>query len=467
VAVGTIADVMPLLDENRLLVRMGLKELEKGETFTSRALLHLLKVTGKGKTGKIDSSTIGFTVAPRINAAGRMENAQTALKLFLSDSEKEVAENAATLCRLNQTRQEEEARILREAVEQAEERSKSDKILVLASDNWHCGVIGIVASRITEKYGKPSILISFQESGEGKGSGRSVKGFHLAAALQDCQELLIKYGGHEMAAGLSIRKEKVDAFRQKINQIAKELPNAFSVPTLDVECAVGAEDLTLDQVDQLQLLEPYGTANPSPLFLLSSAILTDVQCLGEKHTKLVIQSGNSRFAALLFGHSRKSLDLVVGDQVDLVFSLNRNEYRSTVSLQLLVRDIRLSQQTIRPSERSDLARILSGEVSHQKDWMPVREDFAAVYRWLKYHTSLGDGYCSVRQLLSAFPTLGYVKIQLALQILVQAGLVVLESGDFSVDLFRFSLPATDRKVSLESTPLYCFLTDSSHESVGF
>ena len=284
-AIGTVADVMPVSDENRLIISMGLRRMETDCRLGLQALSDAVaagKERGSSKPKQINSSFIGYVIAPRMNAAGRVSCASIAVDLLLSDSLDRAQELAQELCRLNTERQVEENRICEEAYRKIDDLSEEEKrcVLVLDDDTWHQGIIGIVSSRITERYGLPSILISYDGAMEGtpsasdmgKGSGRSLKGLNLVEALTHCEDLLARYGGHELAAGLSIRRGDVGAFRRQINEYAYKMLNGEPIcHTLDADCQVEINDLTMKLARELDYLEPFGISNPIPGFVMRDA----------------------------------------------------------------------------------------------------------------------------------------------------------------------------------------------------
>lgn len=463
VAIGTVADVMPLLDENRLLVSMGLGMLSKNRRPAIAMLLEEASRGGRSEqSSAVTSTTISYTIAPRINAAGRMDRADKAVELFLSPDPGRIRAAAAELCEINRRRQEEENRIAEEAVELIEsENLTADpglRVLVLAKDGWNAGVIGIVASRIAERYGLPTILITF-DGDQGKGSGRSIKGLNLVEALADSQGLLTKFGGHELAAGLSIRRSKLDEFRRRINEYAcgKITDRSQMTPQLTVEFPVQPTDLTLMQAEQLRLLEPYGAANPSPHFLLTEAKVTEITELAGKHTKMTVRKDGIAFVALCFGSKRENLDVVCGDTIDLVFQLSVNSFRGIESVQLIVRDFRPSGLRISDEDINRAEMILSGGRYRRSDgYLPNRDDFAAVYLFLKHRIGQNrDPYISSREMLSALaPGIGYCKLHIILEVLLQTGLIGLSGGSIPSDIAAYTLPAVKQKIDLEKSPLY-------------
>lgn len=462
VAIGTISDVMPLLDENRLFVSMGLHQLSKNPRPCVRCLLEEAnRRSGRTEAVKstVTSSMIGFTVAPRINAAGRMDRADKAVRLFLSSDPEEIRAAASELCDINKMRQDEENRIVDEAVSMIEALpyDPNRRVLVLSSDHWNSGVIGIVSSRITDRYGLPSILITF-DGEDGKGSGRSVKGLNLVEALADSDDLLIKFGGHELAAGLSIKRENLDAFVKRINGFVlhKLADGENLMPALTVEFPVKAEDLTLAQADQLRILEPFGPGNPIPQFLLQNARVSEITDLSGKHTKLSVRANGLTFVALFFGCPRATLDLVCGDTVDLVFQLSINEFRGNQTVQLIVKDFRTAGAQIRPEEIRLAQEILDGKSYCESDGiLPCRDDFARIYLYLRHRSVQGrDKYISSREFLSAYPDIGYVKLHLILEVLVETGLISLDGGSIASDLAVYRLSPVRQKIDLEKSELY-------------
>lgn len=354
IAIGTIADVMPIVGENRYIAAMGINRLKNTDNLGLRALMESCGVISEGVTvKKINSSTVGYVLAPRINAAGRIRNAKMAVELLLSKDPAQAKELADGLCDINRERQATELKIFEQATAQLK-NYKHDSVYVLNSDGWHQGVIGVVASRITEKYMLPSILFSF-DGDIGKGSGRSVKGFSIMEALKACDDLLIEYGGHELAAGLTIERSKLDEFRRRINEYAKEkLTDDLVCPPIEIDSEISAENITLRQAKELLLLEPFGLQNPVPLFLLKNAKIIEAAPLaGGKHVKLRLKTKNSDkiLGAVYFGMQYNELPFKNGDVCDLAFTLEVNEYRGLCEPKMFVRYIRPAE-----SEEADAAK---------------------------------------------------------------------------------------------------------------
>ncbi len=462
VAMGTVADVMPLVDENRLLVSMGLSVMNKRPR---PGVTALLAAAGRGdkRPNGVTASAISFVIAPRINAAGRIDSAQRAVGLFLSESVEETDRIAAELCEINRERQAEENRIIEEAEAKikAECDLENDKIIVLADDHWHHGVIGIVASRITERFGLTSILISFD--GEvGKGSGRSIKGINLVDALTDSADLLVKFGGHELAAGLSVERDKLPLFRRRINEyVKKHLPDAEDAAGIDVDCELPSSCISLETADSIACLEPYGIANPTPLFLLKGATLRSVMQLGEKHAKLTLEKDGLLITALRFGKARRELEFYAGDKLDLLFNLTVNEFRGVRSAQLVIKALRLAEGSF---DIDDAARLRYEEIMNgasferSEDILPTRDDIAPIYLWFKRHYgNTRDDVTGIRELLSQFnsmPRMHYVKLRVILHILHECGIVTIDYMGDNGENLRYSVNFVKNKVDTEKAPTY-------------
>ncbi|MBO5040077.1 MAG: single-stranded-DNA-specific exonuclease RecJ [Clostridia bacterium] len=464
-ALGTVADVMPLVGENRLIVSMGLSYMERSPRPGLSALLDAVDA-GKAPTKKrkMTSSVIGFTVAPRINAAGRMASASRAAELFLSRNTDEIREIAEELCQTNTQRQNEENKIVDSLKERIEaELALGSPVIVLDDTGWKHGVIGIVSSRITEKYGKPSIIISF-EDGIGKGSGRSVKGMNLVEALLHCSDLLEKFGGHELAAGLTIKEENLSAFKIKLNEYAKEaLGGEASVPTLELDFELSPSEMTLTQAEELDLIEPCGVGNPQPSFYCPSLTVLEVTSMGQgRHTKYLLDGNGKRISSVYFGSSPEELGFSPSDKVDIAFKLGVNEFRGVRSEQILLRDIRRAdeQSVEREKEYDGYMSILDG-VTPANEELPVRADFVSTYLHLKRSTPDNGVEVSLRSLLHSLKPINggemsYIKLRLVLDVLNESGVIILgkEEGEKGSESIRIRVPHIETKVDLEKSCIY-------------
>ncbi len=461
-ALGTIGDVMPLIGENRQIVRYGLRRMTEKPRPALTALLHEA-ASEKGSTpSPVNAGTISYTLAPRINAAGRMEHADRALELFLAPDE-EVASYAKHLCELNRFRQEEENRMLA-LVEAQLTGSSPEAAIVIAGDNFNSGIIGIVASRLTERYQKPVFLISFD--GEiGKGSGRSPACVDLVKLLEGCADLLVKYGGHSMAAGLTIERGSLEAFRQRFTEAVKEAGGHIPSPRL-YDLNVTPAQMTLRQAKELRLLEPFGAGNPQPLFCWKNAAVEQVIAMGEKHTKLFCRGEGITHQVLFFGQPREKLDLFSGDRIDLLVELSLNYFRGNTSVQLICREWKHSEGVFLPSEEelSFCRRLLSGGgvsdlslTTLSLEDIPERQDCGVVYLYLRKKMGYGRRELfSLRCLLAAAEgKMSLIKLTLALRLLSDSGLLC-HSGD---DPLVLLLPQAAEKVDLTALPLYCTLSE--------
>ena len=473
VAIGTVADVMPVRGENKIIIKYGLSRIENSERPGLRALMEAVaaptddKPTPKKKR-KISSGFIGFTIAPRINAAGRVRTADIAVELFLSEDMEHARPLAEQLCIANKERQAQENEITQEAYAkiEAEHDFERNPVIVLSSDHWHHGVIGIVSSRITEHFGLPSILISFegsQTTGEeavGKGSGRSIKGMNLVDALVYSSDHLVKFGGHELAAGLSVTRASLPAFCEAVNAYAREkLTDEALQPTLDADMELSPREVTLALAEELLLLEPYGIGNATPVFCLRDVTLTECTPIsGGKHTRMVVSRDGTSLQAMFFSCSQSELNLFVGDKIDLAFTVDINEYRGRRSVQLIVKDARLAEsETVRQAQqRERFDAIWNGEAFEEDDVIPSRDDFAAVYTLVRRNVRGGVEELSLRALLTQvrlFPggeQMGYVKLKFIIKILQELNLVGIEETE--EEYYRFELYYT-AKTDLEKSNL--------------
>jgi len=330
VCVGTISDIVPLVDENRVITKLGLKLVEVTKNIGLKTLIELSGYK------KIDSSTISFGIAPRINACGRMGHTEEALKLFLTENEQEAREIALKLNEYNAKRQEIEKKIFDEAVEQIEQNN-DDEVIVLGKENWHNGVIGI-----TDLYFKPSILICFEEE-MGKGSGRSIPGFDLYEALSNCNKNIKRFGGHSMAIGITVEKEKFENFKKDFIKYAHNSDINDIIPVINIDEEVALKDISVRDVAELKLLEPFGEANKTPLFLLKNLKIHSIRALSEgKHLKLSLKDDNYWIDSIGFNLGHLSEEYRIGDKVDIVGTLEINQYNGRESIQINMKDIRKS-----------------------------------------------------------------------------------------------------------------------------
>lgn len=439
VAIGTVADVMPLGRENRYLVQMGLKMLEDSPRPGIAALMRESGVADR----KLSASTIGFSLAPRLNATGRLGQAGTAVKLLMSTDERTASMLAAELCELNRRRQSIENEIWQEA-NALIEGTAPDAPIVLASDKWHQGVIGIAASRLAEQYSLPAIMICL--SGDvGKGSCRSYGGFNLFEALSACSEHLIGFGGHALAAGLNIRSDKLDDFRAALcDYYRRNRPQELPVVQCDMLICDPAM-LSMENVEALDLLEPYGSGNPKPVLCMCGVELESLSAVGNgKHLRIRVSLRSQCFEGIFFSHTAQELGLSEGDLIDVAFTPQINEFRGHRSVQLLVTAIR------RHEGRELCSAILADAES--VSWActqhcPDRADFVRVWRMLEKRAAPLDG--DLDAVLSVCPAgMEHERYCLCLMALLESGLLSPGSGG---DILGAYISTISGKADLEAT----------------
>ncbi len=335
VCVGTISDIVPLVDENRVIAKLGLMLVKQTKNIGLRSIIN-----SSGYT-KIDSNTISFGVAPRINACGRMGKAKEALNLLLSTDIYEVNELTQKLNDHNKERQETEKAIFENAVEKIEkENLNQNKAIILGGENWHHGVIGIVSSKITDMYFKPSILLSFEEDGIGKGSGRSIPGFDLHEALMQCLDTIEKFGGHSMAVGITIRKDKLEEFRKEFEEIAEKNEIDKIIPIINIDAKINLNEIDKEMVESIKQLEPFGEANKMPIFAFKNLKIDSIRALsGGKHLKLTLKNNNNIINAIGFNIGHLAEEYLIGDKVDVAGVLEINTFGGVDNLQINIKDI--------------------------------------------------------------------------------------------------------------------------------
>lgn len=334
VCIGTISDIVPLVDENRVIAKLGLKLIAQTRNIGLKALLEVIGFKN------IDSTTISFGVAPRINACGRMGDEQVALDLFLEKDYDKAKKLAIKLNEYNIERQTIEKRIFDEATEKIEKNEKDKACIIVGSEGWHHGIIGIVASKVTEMYFKPSILICF-EGNDGKGSGRSIPGFDLHDALMECSDYLEKFGGHSMAVGVTVNRDKFELFKNKFEEYAKSHDIDKIIPVINIDSELSLKDIDIDSVKSLQKLEPYGEANKMPVFMIRNLKINSIRALSEgKHLKLTLKDDGYMINAIGFNMGNLSNEYLIDDKVDVIGNLDINSFNGNESIQLILKDIR-------------------------------------------------------------------------------------------------------------------------------
>lgn len=472
-AVGTIADVMPVIDENRLIVSLGLHQLES----PARPGLEALMEAASNRKGsddtrrKITSGMVGFGIAPRINAAGRISDATIAVNLLLEQDPQKATALAEELCEINRQRQIEENRIAQQAYEMIEDTVdlEKDLVIVLDSDDWHQGIIGIVSSRITERYGLPSILVSFSGNlgdvnpmDDGKGSGRSVKGMNLVDALNYCEDLLIKYGGHELAAGLTVKRANLDEFRKKINEYARlhTAEEGFKI-RMEADCALNMSDLTMELAEELSLLEPFGVGNSTPVFVMKNVNVKRITNIGAgKHSRLLLEKDGICITALYFGVPEGELGFESGDVIDVLFHVDINDYKNVRSVQMILQDARVAEvftTALRQQKQRYEDIRAGGEFRLAEDVLPDRDDFARVYKILRREFRAGNCIINQRDLMrlingapDALP-MNYIKLKYILRIMNE--LKICEVVELDRDIYRYQICFNASKTSIDKSSI--------------
>ena len=456
-AVGTVADVMQMSGENRTIVARGLAAIEHSDFIGLHALLKEAGLSGR----EITSVQIGFVLAPRINAAGRMGAADKAAELLLCSDPAEAERMARELCALNRERQNVEQTIYSQAEEMIARLPDRDRsALVLESSRWHQGVVGIVASRLSEKYSRPSFMIHLNGA-TGKGSCRSWGGFNLFAALESCKDLLLGFGGHELAAGFTIKEENIPAFRARMNEYARSFRGgAAPVSVLDVDVAITHPSaVTLEELEALSALEPYGSGNARPVFCLLGATLLRTQNVGQnRHLKLRLGKGSAQFDGIFFSTVAEDCGCKAGDRVDAAFYLQVNEFRGSRTLQLQMVDLRPSLcASGREQDSLTLADCCADcsplAAKEARRLLPTRDQFAAAWRFLERTVpdgGLTTGYLPLLRQLAA--ELGrmepFPRAAVCLSVFAERGLLTMErqEDDVTLRLHR------GKKVALGQSP---------------
>lgn len=452
VALGTLADMMPLHGDNRVLVRRGLQQINRRD-----ARLGICRLREFGGTERAMNATgVAFTLAPRINAAGRMGDPYKAAQLLLSENEEEATTLAGEIHQLNNDRQTTESVILKELLLGLDSTAEllSDRVLVVWGEHWHQGVLGIIAARLMERFGKPCLVLNV-ENGIARGSGRSMKGFSLFEALHACEDCLLGYGGHEQAAGLTLEADRLEEFRQRINAYAAQTATQMPVLELPLDCRLRPGQITPEMLLSLTALEPVGSGNPRPMFGLSRMTLERIEAVGNgKHLRLTLTRDGARITAMKFSTTPESFPFRSGETVELAVVLDRNEYRGTVSVSVIVRDIR---HTDLPQEEmlDAIARVdsvIRRETREKR--FPDRERIARVYRFFKQQPYVGSLDVLCVRLRSA--DMSCTDILLACRILREAGLI--EWRDEGDTVF-IAVRETAGKVDLSATATAQFLNE--------
>ncbi len=445
VTIGTVADVMPLKGENRSIVRRGIQLINDSDRVGIQALTEIAGLEGK----TIKSGTVAFGIAPRINAAGRIGTADRAIRLLLSEDYDEATALANEINDDNVSRQQTEQEILNQAVEIIESNPEweYERVLVVSGKNWHDGVIGIVASRLVEKYGKPTIVITESDDDTAKGSGRSVEGFSLYDALCACADVLDHFGGHTLAAGLGTDTQKIPDLRRAINSYADRLETFYPVQNIDFK--INPSCVNAELLDVIESLEPFGAGNPQPIFGLYNMTLTDITPIGSgKHLRLTLRRGDTTLSAVLFRMTQLEFPYVVGDVLDVAASFEPNEYMGQIRLNILVRNIKLHDMDDDKlfDEKGKFDDIMSGRNTGQLSALPDRDFIAMVYKFIRSKGKWRyDNEVLCKRL--GLKAEDYAKVCVAVEALSELGTLV-RDGDGNL-----TLPQENIKVNLNDAPV--------------
>lgn len=427
---GTIGDIVPLVGENRTLVKNGLRHIQNSDRIGINAMKQESGIAEK----EINSSNVAFTLVPRINAGGRLGSSEKSVNLLLTEDEDEAVTIADKLGMDNRERQSIEKEILASIDEEVRKTPNivNDKILVFAGKGWHQGVVGIAASRIKDIYDKPTIIIGIDDDGVARGSGRSVEGFSLCDAVFACSEHLTHYGGHPMAVGISLEKEKINDFRKAINAYCKDIKMPYNI--LHIDCKLNPNQLDLSILDCLSYIEPCGASNPSPIFGLYNMTVIATKEIGNgNHMRITLSRGQGQVPvyAVYFNHNFQSCSYRNGDIVDVAVSLDRNIYNGQENLSVIIKDIKYSQsnnEELIDSERifdkfAKRYRLTKNEVM---SILPTRNDFAYVYRFLKQNKGFIYGEYALVNALNYKISMG--KLIVILYSMKELGLINWQQG---------------------------------------
>lgn len=457
VTIGTIADVMPLVKENRDIVRRGVKLIADSDRTGIQALLEAAGLAEK----RIASTSIAFGICPRINAAGRMGSADRAIRLLLSDDYDEAMPIAQEINEENITRQQTEQEILSQAVEQIEKNSKWQyrNVLVVAGDGWHDGVVGIVASRLVEKYGKPTIVITV-DGDEAKGSGRSIEGFNLYDALSHCSGCLTHFGGHTLAAGIGLKTADIDGFREAINEYSESIEMPFPIQNVDFK--LNPACVNVEMLETVEQLEPFGAGNPQPIFGLYNMTVSDIQPIGNgKHLRVILERNGVSLQTLKFRTIQAEFPFVKGDVVDAAVGLEPNEYLGQLRVSVLLKNIKLHdmvEEDLFASMR-DFSMLMRGKSDgfDASILIPQRETTAKIYRYIR---SVGRWNYDIETLCQRldFWAEDYGQVAVSVEAMLEMGIIKRDENG------GLSAPKMNEKVNLQDAPVLKRLTELSKES---
>ncbi len=457
VTIGTIADVMPLVKENREFVRCGVEMFADSDRTGIQALMEAAGLSER----KINSTSIAFGICPRINAAGRMGSADRAIRLLLSEDYDEAVMLAQEINDENTARQHTEQEILTQADEQIRSNPgwKYQNVLVVAGEGWHDGVVGIVASRLVEKYGKPTLVITV-DGEDAKGSGRSIEGFNLYDAICCCGDCLTHFGGHMLAAGIGLKASNIPVFRQKINKYADSIEMPYPIQNIDFK--LNPACVNTEMLETVSQLEPFGAGNPQPIFGLYNMTVADIQPIGNgKHLRVILERNGISIQTLKFRTLQADFPFVRGDIVDAAVCLEPNEYLGQLRVSVLLKNIKLHDMVEDDlfSSMRDFSMLMRG----RKDGfdaellIPQRETTAKVYRYIR---SAGRWNYDIETLCHRldFWAEDYGQVAVSVEAMLEMGILRRDENE------GLSVPKTSEKVNLQDAPILRRLAEISNES---
>ena len=467
---GTVADIMPLIDENRVMVDVGLKKMRNSENFGINAILDgFFKYKGKRS---VSADNVGFYISPRINAAGRLAKADRAVELFLSEDTTAAEIIAEELSVLNRQRQETEREIFIQAENELSHIGDKDKkkIIVLCNEKWNQGVIGIVASKLSEKYNKAFILFAKDAGGVYKGSCRSVRNINITELLSACSDILIKFGGHERAAGLSAEYENITELDKRLNDYADENNIEIVEEKLyNIECEIDVENITCDIVREFEILEPFGNYNPVPLFAVLNCRILNITPIGEnRHVKIEFSCGKFLFEAVYFNMEAERLEYNYNkyDYVDIACNVEINEFKNREKVQYIIRDIRLNEKYNHDyiTEKENYNKFINNnfdiKLKLNKNDIPFKEDFKSVYIFLLNSFKkdiLYDSEYNINKMQGRFydyskNSVSRFKFRIILDIFNEMNIIYIEH-DFDI-IKKFKINNQSGKIDLDNSEIY-------------
>ena len=479
-ALATIADIVDLTGENRVIASLGLKKINQNCCLGIKALMD----TAGFSAGILDSRRVSFMLAPRVNAAGRMGDAKRAVLLFTTHDPVEARNIAEELNRTNTLRQEVQDAIFNQAVKmiESDDGYESNMVTVAWGEGWHHGVVGIVASKLVDRYHKPAFVFSV-EDGMAVGSGRSVPGYNLFKCMESQSSLLQKFGGHEQAGGLTLAADSIPAFKEGVNRHAAEnMTHEAMEPVLNIHCILDPEDITMENAKRLSLLEPYGQGNPMPTLLVKGVRVTDIRLVGEgKHLKLRFGNDRSTFDTVFFGQGELERYIRIGDRLDIVFNLSINVWQGAEYLQVRILDMSMDEETVsrnrflmeaaRRFELLDcdydwLYNGINNRLVKADDITVQRDDLAAVYRYVMKHgidrMAIADLFWHARVIADEFKrTMNFYKLMLSLLIFDELQLMdfsIQEDGSYKLKRYEDT-----GKVNLEESELFAYLQENTQK----